>query len=116
MGLFAGTQFDRPPHCERCEKLESECVCPPASVAVIPPEKQQLRIGLEKRKKGKLVTVIRDLAPQPEVVAELLTKLKTVCGAGGTQKDDLLEIQGDHLDHVQASLKGMGYRIKSVSR
>ncbi len=111
MGLFAGTPFDRPAHCERCEKLESECICPPAERAVIPPEKQRLRLGLEKRKKGKMVTVIRDLADQPEVNAELLTRLKTLCGAGGTAKEDLLEIQGDHLSRVREALLQWGYRL-----
>lgn len=115
MGLFAGTPFDRPPHCERCDRLEAECVCPPEAILKTPPEKQHLRLAVEKRKQGKMVTVVRDLAQEPEAVGELLTKLKSVCGAGGTQKDGLLEIQGDHLVRVKETLLKLGYRIKSAA-
>ncbi|MBB01504.1 MAG: translation initiation factor [Planctomyces sp.] len=112
MGLFAGTPFDRPLRCEVCEELEEDCTCPPPAAEVIPPEKQQLRVAVEKRKKGKTVTVVRDLADQPEVVAELLTTLKTACGAGGTVKEGVVEIQGDHLSRVQDKLKSLGYRLR----
>ena len=61
MRLFEGTPFDRPPRCEICEQLEEECTCPPKPDPVIPPEKQTARISIEKRKKGKVVTLVRDL-------------------------------------------------------
>lgn len=112
MGLFAGTPFDRPPHCERCEKPETECVCPPPEPQRTPPQKQTLRLAVEKRKKGKVVTVIRDLAPEPETQAELLTTLKTRCGAGGTLREGVLEIQGDHLSRIRETLNQLGYRTR----
>jgi translation initiation factor 1 len=43
---------------------------------------------------------------------ELLTRLKSQCGAGGTLKDDCLEIQGAHLDRVRAALAELGYRLR----
>ena len=57
--LFAGTPFDRPPTCERCGQLESACSCPPvaAEPVRIPPEKQTARLRVERRPKGKVVTV-----------------------------------------------------------
>ena len=64
--LFAGTPWDRPPSCERCGKPESECQCPPpaAEPTRIAPELQTARLSLEKRPKGKLVTVIGALIPR----------------------------------------------------
>jgi translation initiation factor 1 len=42
----------------------------------------------------------------------LLSQLKAACGAGGTVKDDLLEIQGDHVDRVRGLLANLGYRVR----
>jgi len=109
--LFAGTPFDRPPTCERCQLLESECKCPPEPIPIKPPEKQIARIRLEKRKNGKWVTTIRDLDPAVEHLSTLLTRLKKHCGAGGTIEKDILELQGDHVQRIADFLKQAGYRI-----
>jgi translation initiation factor 1 len=100
MRLFEGTAWDRPPTCDRCGKLESECDCPaqPPPQALIPPEKQTARLSLEKRKKGKLPA--------------LLNRLKNACGAGGSLDGDLLEIQGDQVDRVRKLLEEIGYKIR----
>jgi translation initiation factor 1 len=67
---------------------------------------------VEKRKKGKLMTVVRGLPEEGNDLPELLTQLKNHCGAGGTLKDAELEIQGDQLDRVRAKLQLLGYRVK----
>ena len=112
MRLFEGTPWDRPPRCERCGELESACRCPPPEPVRRPPEKQTARLALEKRGKGKLVTVVRGLAADDNDLAELLTHLKSSCGAGGTLKEDALEIQGSQLDRVREALVARGYRVK----
>lgn len=112
MRLFEGTEFDRPAHCEKCEKLESECECPPPEPLRVPPEKQTARLAMEKRKKGKRVTVVRGLNPSETVLQDLLTDLKNTCGAGGTLKDDVIEIQGEQIERVRDRLSKIGYRIK----
>ena len=109
MRLFAGTPFDRPPYCKRCGELESNCHCPPPRV---PPEKQTARVSVEKRKKGKVVTVVSGLPTEGNDLPALLTQLKTLCGAGGTLKDEGLEIQGNHREHVQEALSKIGYRVR----
>lgn len=112
MRLFAGTQWDRPPRCERCGELAESCTCPGPSKTLTPPEKQTARLAIEKRKKGKIVTVVRGLSAEENDLSALLGRLKTACGAGGTSKDDLLEIQGSHLDRVRELLKELGYRVR----
>jgi translation initiation factor 1 len=42
----------------------------------------------------------------------LLTQLKSACGAGGTVKDTVVEVQGKHLDRVAEYLRDIGYRVK----
>ncbi len=112
--LFAGTPWDRPPTCERCGKLESECQCPPPvqEPVRIPPEKQTARLRLEKRAKGKLVTVVANLDPDGNDLASLAAQLKTKCGAGGTVKDGLIELQGDHLNAAEAALQTIGFKTR----
>ena len=112
MRLFEGTQFDRPPRCERCEELEEDCVCEPEPPTRVAPDKQTARLSVEKRKKGKSVTVVRGLTADDNDLPELLTLLKNKCGAGGTIQPDCLEIQGKHLDRVTDVLTGIGYRVK----
>lgn len=114
MRLFAGTPLDRPPRCERCGALETDCACPPMpppAAPRIPPEKQTARLAIEKRKKGKVVTVIRGLPAIGNDLPELLTKLKNACGAGGAIQDDVLEIQGEHVERAGELLKSLGYRV-----
>ncbi|HUG93807.1 MAG TPA: translation initiation factor [Planctomycetaceae bacterium] len=113
MRLLEGTPFDRPPRCEQCGELEEDCTCPPAapSSSHVPPEKQTARLALEKRKRGKMVSVVRGLSPAESDLPELLTRLKTSCGAGGTLKDGVLEIQGQHVERIRDILRGLGYRV-----
>ena len=112
MRLFEGTQWDRPPRCERCGELEVACTCPPPPKVLTPPEKQTAGLAVEKRKKGKVVTVVRGLPAQENDLPELLGRLKAACGAGGTIKDDELEIQGDHLERLRELLAEVGYRVR----
>jgi translation initiation factor 1 len=111
--LFAGTPFDRPPVCDRCGQLESMCKCPPVTKPknLTPPEKQTIRLAIEKRKKEKVVTVIRGLSASGNDLPALLARLKDRCGAGGSLDGDTLEIQGNHLDRLRDLLGEIGYKI-----
>ena len=111
MRLFAGTAWDKPPRCERCGELEP-CQCPPAPPVLTPPPEQTAKLALEKRAKGKMVTVVRGLTATGNDLPSLLTKLKSACGAGGTLKEDTLEIQGEHLPRVRMVLSEIGYQVK----
>lgn len=111
MRLFAGTPWDKPPRCERCGELEP-CACPPPPPPKLDPASQTARLALEKRAKGKMVTVVRGLPAEGNDLSELLTKIKTACGAGGTLKEGTLEIQGEHLPRVREVLSKLGFRVK----
>jgi translation initiation factor 1 len=112
--LFAGTPWDRPPTCDRCGKPESECSCPPPVVEPkrLPPETQTARLRVEKRPKGKHVTTVSGLDPDGNDLAELAARLKAKCGTGGTLKDGVIELQGDHLAAAESALKAIGYRTR----
>jgi len=133
--LFAGTPFDIPPECEICGKPESECVCTwqqkadaeqrrqqdqreqQRRAARRPPEHQTAKVRLEKRKGGRKATVISGLTAAANDLPELLARLQSACGTGGTggtakTKDDLLELQGDHVDQVRRSLREFGFQVR----
>ena len=80
----------------------------------LPPNQQNLRVeASSKGRKGKTVTIIRGFQCSPEKLNELLKKLKTQCGAGGTIKDNEIEIQGDHKQKLVQYLIQQGYKAKA---
>ena len=113
MRLFEGTQWDVPPRCDRCEELESDCECPPLPppANIVDPATQKLKIRVERRKRGKVVTVICGLADD-DARAGLLTELKNLVGSGGTTRDGNLEIQGDHVANLSSFLSDRGYKVR----
>ena len=112
MRLFEGTPYDQPPKCDRCGALETDCTCPPHPTARAAPEKQTARLAVEKRRRGKVVTVIGGLSAAASDLPALLSLLKSRCGAGGTLDEECLEIQGQHVERIRAALSNLGYRVK----
>jgi translation initiation factor 1 len=61
---------------------------------------------------GKTVTAIHGVPLASDALADLASELKRRCGTGGTAKDGVIEIQGDHVDAVIAALVERGYTVK----
>ena len=61
---------------------------------------------------GKSVTLVKKLVLSADDLKELATKLKQLCGSGGTVKDGMIEIQGEHREKIAEALKKMGYKVK----
>lgn len=73
---------------------------------------QTVRLAIEKRRKGKLVTVIRGLSTRGNDLPALLARLKDRCGAGGSLEGDALEIQGDQRQRLRTILGEAGYKVQ----
>jgi translation initiation factor 1 len=72
-----------------------------------------VRVGREtKGRAGKGVTVITGLPLAALALESLATQLKKKCGSGGTLKNGVIEIQGDHRDALVAELVRLGYPAK----
>jgi translation initiation factor 1 len=77
------------------------------------PGKARVRVGRETQgRAGKGVTVITGLPLMPGQLEVLATQLKRRCGSGGTVRDGVIEIQGDHRDRLVAELLKLGYDAK----
>lgn len=63
-------------------------------------------------RKGKGVTTISGLNLEAGALNSLAKQLKQLCGTGGTVKDFVIEIQGDHREKLKATLEKLGYTVK----
>lgn len=82
-------------------------------VQELPPNQQNVRIQASRKgRKGKTVTVITGFQAKPETLTALLKQLKAQCGAGGTLKENEIEIQGDHTQTILQTLVKLGYKAK----
>ena len=87
------------------------------AVPELPPSQQNLRVQASRAgRKGKTVTIITGFQSKPETLAALLKQLKAQCGAGGTVKDNEIEIQGEHKQKLVQILTQIGYKVKISGR
>jgi len=61
---------------------------------------------------GKVVSVVKNLVLTEEDMKTLAKKLKQECGTGGTVKDGIIEIQGEHRQRMAEVLTKLGYKVK----
>lgn len=101
--------------CPVCGKPYKQCRCDKSVSNQTPAKKNDgiVRIMRDRKNRGgKTVTVITGISAADDVIASLAQQLKKLCGSGGTIKDGVIEIQGDHCDKVQAKLTELGYKVK----
>jgi translation initiation factor 1 len=61
---------------------------------------------------GKTVTAVHGLRLGEAALRELASELKRLCGTGGSAKDGVIEIQGEHVDKVLDALRARGFEAK----
>ncbi len=108
--------------CPQCKKAKAQCSCKKGkansrggrpSRPAVSKSGGGVRVARSTAgRKGKGVTVITGLPLEGADLAALGKKLKGLCGAGGTTKDGVIEIQGEHRDKLLAALLEMGYAAK----
>ena len=109
-GLVYSTEAGR--MCPACRKPIAQCPCKTANTPS-PPTDGITRVSRETNGRGgKTMTVIRGLPLNAAALEKLAKQLKSTCGSGGTVKDGVIEIQGDHCDKVMAMLKAQGNNVK----
>lgn len=95
--------------CAVCGLPKDLCVCSTISM-----EQQRVKVRLETRKWGKNLTVVEGVDARSVNLGELASKMKAVCACGGTVKDNVVMLQGDHRDKVKKLLLDYGFPPSSI--
>jgi len=97
--------------CPECRQPIAACSC--ARQAPRPAGDGIVRVSLDtKGRNGKGVTVVRGVPLGDAELAALGKQLKAACGSGGTVKDGVIEVQGDHRERVMPLLAARGWTVK----
>ncbi len=74
-------------------------------------KKSKINISKQKKgKKGKIITLIKGLGTEDEILLkELLKKIKVFCGTGGTLIDSNIQLQGDMVSQSIEFLRKEGF-------
>ena len=92
--------------CPKCGLPKEICVCED-----IAREQQRISIVVDKRRYGKMMTIVDGINPHELDIDTLISNLKTICACGGTIKDGKIELQGDHRIKVKESLEKIGFMV-----
>ena len=95
--------------CPKCGLPKEICVCED-----IAREQQRISIVIDKRRYGKMMTIVDGINPHELDIDTLISNLKTICACGGTIKDGKIELQGDHRIKVKESLEKMGFMVDVI--
>jgi translation initiation factor 1 len=97
--------------CPNCRRAVRECVCPKGAPGAA--KLGAIRVGREvKGRAGKGVTTVSGLPLSLAEIDGLATRLKKRCGSGGTVREGVIEIQGEHRDVIVAELVKAGWQAK----
>ncbi len=93
--------------CSTCGLPEELCIC-----EEIAKETQRIRITSDRRRYGKVVTIVEGLDASDVDLEDLARTLKTSVAAGGTVKNGRIELQGEHRKKVEHTLRELGYNVE----
>lgn len=108
-GLVYSSEYGR--MCPECARPVAECICQKNRGASAGDGVVRVRRETKGRG-GKTVTVISGVPLDVQGVKSLAGELKRCCGTGGTVKDGIIEIQGDHCTVLVTELERRGFRVK----
>ena len=95
--------------CPKCGLPKQACIC-----EEIAKEEQRITVTTEKRKFGKLITVISGLGKEVNI-REVAKKLKSELACGGTVKNGRIELQGEHSKRIKQALVKIGFKEEQIS-
>ena len=95
--------------CPKCGLPKALCMC-----ETIAKESQKILVKIEKKKFGKVYTVIEGIDVKEIDIKDLAKKLKTKFACGGTAKEGKVELQGDHKRNVREFLIEIGFAPETI--
>ena len=77
----------------------------------------KLHVQYEKKgRRGKGVTVIRGFHHNKKDMQDFARRLKSLCGSGGTVKNDAIELQGEHGEKAASFFRDLGFNVTGGKR
>lgn len=108
-GLVYSTESGR--MCPGCRQPVGRCTC--HQNKALPTGDGIVRVSREtKGRGGKAVTLVKGVLVDEAALTQLGKQLKAACGSGGTVKDGVIEVQGDHVERVILALQKLGHKVK----
>jgi translation initiation factor 1 len=98
-----------PVNCATCGLPEELCVC-----ATISKEGAKITVKAVKKKFNALATVIIGMENKEEELRHIVKQLKAKFACGGTYKDGIVELQGDHRKRMKDILVELGFAPESI--
>ena len=95
--------------CPKCGLPEQACVC-----EQIVKGSQRIKVTTDKKRYGKIVTVVTGFETGIDV-KKIAKALKNELACGGTYKDNMIELQGDHTKKIKETLVKLGFDEESIS-
>ena len=95
--------------CQKCGLTKDLCVC-----EILARESQIVQVKTVKRRFGKLITLVEGIDEKSVNLKELAKKLKEKLACGGTVKDGIIELQGNHIANVKKELIKLGFDENSI--
>ena len=95
--------------CPKCGLPQQACIC-----EEIAKSEQRITVSLEKRKFGKITTLITGLGKEVNI-KEVAKGLKNQLACGGTIKRDTIELQGDHSKKIELALIRLGFKKEQIN-
>ncbi len=75
---------------------------------------QRIKVSVERRKWGREVTLIEGINSRDISLSELVTKLKMKCACGGSAKEGIIVLQGDHRNNIKGILGDLGFPFDNI--
>lgn len=95
--------------CPKCGLPEQACVC-----EQIVKSSQKIKVTTDKKRYGKIVTVVSGFESGIDV-KKIAKALKNELACGGTSKDNIIELQGEHTKKIRQLLTKLGFDEGSIS-
>ncbi len=95
--------------CPKCGLPQQACVC-----ERIVKSAQRIHVTTDKKKYGKIVTIVSGFEKGIDI-KKIAKALKNELACGGTFKENMVELQGDHRKKVRQILVSMGFGEESIS-
>lgn len=96
--------------CPKCGLPQQACVC-----EQMVKSSQRIKISTDKKRYGKIVTIVSGFEGGVDI-KKIAKTLKNELACGGTSKDNVIELQGDHLKKIKEILVKEGFDEESIEQ